>query len=99
MNPTKPIRKPDIIAQDIGDETLLYSAKDKIIHVLNPTAKLLWELCDGAHAAAGMEEALRASFSITAEHQVTEDIQRTLEIFASKGLLQEKDPSLRNEKK
>lgn len=86
---SKPIRKPGITAQDIGAETLLYSADEKLVHVLNPTAKLLWELCDGAHTANDMAAALRDSFSIPAQHEVLEDVQRTLEIFASKGLLQE----------
>jgi hypothetical protein len=89
MNTTKPVRKPGIIVQDIGEETLLYSAEGKAIHILNPTAKRIWELCDGEHTAADMARALRASFSIAAEHDVTRDIQRTLEVFAAKGLLQE----------
>ena len=90
MNTTKPVRKLGIIAQDIGGETLLYSAEGKAIHVLNPTAKRIWELCDGKHTAAHMAQALRASFSIAAEHDVTGDIQQTLEVFATKGLLQER---------
>lgn len=88
MSLTKPVRKPDIIVQDIGDETLLYSAEGQAIHVLNPTAKRIWDLCDGEHTAEDIEQALRASFSIAAEHDVMGDIRRTLEVFADKGLLQ-----------
>jgi len=83
----KPTRKPGIAVKDIGNETLLYSAKGEAIHVLNPTAKLIWELCDGEHTITEMEQAIRANFSVTDEHDVTEDIRRTLEIFAEKGLL------------
>jgi hypothetical protein len=83
----KPIRKPDITARDVGGETLLYSAEEKAIHVLNPTARLVWELCDGEHTVASMEQAIRANFSVTSEHDVTGDIRRTLETFAEKGLL------------
>jgi hypothetical protein len=85
----KPIRRPDIVAQDMGDETLLYSAKDQIIHVLNPTARRIWELCDGAHTVEDMVKALQASFSIAPERKVLEDIQRTLEVLAEKELLQD----------
>ena len=87
----KPIRKPGITAQDIGAETLLYSADEKLVHVLNPSAKLLWELCDGAHTADDMAAALRDNFSIPAQQDVLGDVQRTLQTFASKGLLQEGD--------
>jgi hypothetical protein len=88
MNTTKPVRKPGIIVQDIGGEMLLYSAEGKAVHVLNPTAKRIWDLCDGGHTAEDMEQALRASFSIAAERDVAGDLQRTLEVFAAKGLLQ-----------
>jgi len=87
MNTTKPDRKPGIIAKDIGGETLLYSAEEEVIHVLNPTARLVWELCDGQHTVKDVERAIRAGFSVDEEHDVTGDIHQTLEIFAAKGLL------------
>jgi hypothetical protein len=87
MNTTKPVRKPGITVKDIGGETLLYSAAEEVIHILNPTARLIWELCDGEHSIEDMEQAIWDSFSVADEHDVTGDIQRTLEVFASKGLL------------
>ncbi len=87
MNITKPVRKEGIFIQDIGRETLLYSDKEKLIHVLNPTAKLIWELCDGIHTVEDMERAIRESFSLSREHDVMGDIQRTLDVFARKGMV------------
>jgi len=84
---TKPIRKPGITAKDIGDETLLYSAEQEAIHILNPTAKLIWEFCDGERTLEDMEQAIRASFSVPDEHNVGEDIRQILEVFEEKGLL------------
>ncbi len=86
MNLTKPVH---ITVQEMGEETLLYSTEAEAVHVLNPTAKLIWDLCDGEHTLADIEQALRASFSISAEHDVAADIRQTLETFAGKGLLQE----------
>jgi hypothetical protein len=83
----KPVRKPGITAKNIGGETLLYSAEEEAIHVLNPTAQLIWEFCDGEHTVAGMEQAIRANFSVTGERDVARDIRRTLEVFATKGLI------------
>jgi hypothetical protein len=88
MNPTKPIRKSGITVKDMGEETFLYSADEEAIHILNPTAQLIWELCDGEHTIVDMEQAIRANFSVPDEHDVTKDIQRTLDVFADKGLLQ-----------
>ena len=83
----KPVRKPGITTKNIGDETLLCSAKEEAVHVLNPTAKLIWELCDGQHTVADMEQAIRASFSVADGQDVSRDVQRTLDVFADKGLL------------
>ena len=87
MNTAKPVRKQGLIVQDIGHETLLYSAEGKVVHVLNPTAKLIWELCDGTHTADDMERKLRMNFSTAKEHNVVEDIERTLDLFVSKGII------------
>jgi hypothetical protein len=89
VNTTRPVRKPGITVKDIGGETLLYSANEEAIHILNPTAQLIWELCDGEHTVEDMEQAIRANFSVAIEHDVTGDIRRTLEVFAGKGLLKE----------
>ncbi|MCF6156505.1 MAG: PqqD family protein [Candidatus Brocadia sp.] len=91
MNTTKPIRKQGILVQDMGRETLLYSTEGKAIHVLNPTAKLIWELCDGGHTREEMEQVIRTRFSIPDNHDVAGDILHTLEVFVTKGIVEEKD--------
>ena len=91
MSITKPVRKKSVMIQDIGRETLLYSAEGKAIHVLNPTAKLIWELCDGGHTIEEMEQVIRTRFSIPDNHNVAEDIQHTLEVFVTKGIVEKKD--------
>ena len=88
MNSAPPVRRQDITARDIGGETLLYSVDEKAIHLLNPTAKLIWDLCDGKHTVEDMERAVRASFSVAEGHDAAADIRRTLEVFANKGLLE-----------
>lgn len=91
MKTAKPIHKPDITIKDIGGETLLYSSDEKVLHILNSTAKLIWDLCDGQHSLAEIEQALRSNFSVPADHDVLADIEKTLEIFANKDLLQDSD--------
>ncbi|MDN3514522.1 MAG: PqqD family peptide modification chaperone [Candidatus Brocadia sp.] len=89
-NTQKPVRKQGIIIQEIGHETLLYDAQGKTVHVLNPTAKLIWQLCDGAHTAEDMEQTIRSKFSVASDHDVSADIQRTLAVFVDKGVLAKK---------
>ena len=90
MNTTKLIRKQGIIVQDMGRETLLCSAEGKAIHVLNPTAKLIWELCDGGHTREEVEQVIRARFSIPDDRNVAEDVRHTLEVFVKKGIVEGK---------
>lgn len=90
MNTTKLIRKQGIIVQEMGHETLLCSAMGKAIHILNPTAKLIWELCDGGHAREEMEQVIRARFSIPDGRDVAEDVRQTLEVFTKKGIVEGK---------
>lgn len=92
MNALKPIRNPEIITKTISQETMLYTAEGELIHQLNPTARLIWELCDGEHTLQDMEQALRSTFSIAPEQDVIMDIRRTLDTFASQDLLQPATP-------
>ncbi|MCB0182240.1 MAG: PqqD family protein [Anaerolineae bacterium] len=85
----RPIRKSNIMVKDIGDETLIYSLEQEKVHVLNPTARLIWKLCDGQHSLADMEEVLRSRFVIATDHDVIDDVKQTLRIFATQGLLQQ----------
>ena len=88
----KPVRKPSITAKNVGDEILLCGAEEEAIHVLNATAGLIWELCDGEHTIADMERAIRTSFSVANEQDVHRDVMQTLDVLADKGLLDTTTP-------
>ena len=88
MTATNPVRKSGITVKDIGGEILLHSSDDKAIHVLNPTAQLIWELCDGEHTPADMASVIEVRFAVQEGHDVLGDVQQTLETFSTKGLLQ-----------
>ncbi len=83
----KPMRKPGITSRTIGRETILSSATDPAIHILNPTAKHVWDLCDGSHTLQEIEASLRAHFAVPPEYPVIEDIQKIIRVFDEKGLL------------
>jgi hypothetical protein len=87
MIASKPIRRTDIVAKSVGREIILYGSTDEAIHILNPTAKLIWDHCDGEHTLADMEQIIRTRFSVPPERNIKIDISNTLELFAQKGLL------------
>ena len=83
----KPVRNPDIKVQEIGKETLLYSPEGRAVHVLNPTALLIWNCCDGGHTDQDIARAIRESFAIPEGQDVVRDIHKTLQVFADKKLI------------
>jgi hypothetical protein len=91
IHTSHPTRKPDILLQEAGEETLLYSPEGRAVHVLNPAARMIWERCDGQHSIGDIVQELRASFAVPPERDVERDVRRTLEVFVRKGLLQQMD--------
>ncbi len=89
MSTTRPIRKPDFTARDIGDQTLLYSAKEEVVHILTPPVQFIWKLCDGQHTLADIEQAILTNFSISDKCEVRQCIRHVLDILTDKGLLQQ----------
>ena len=88
MELSKPLRVSNIIVQEAGTELVLSSIEGKAIHVLNPTARFIWNLCDGQHTLEAIEQSVRASFAVSENHDVRGDIQRTLKELADKGMLE-----------
>jgi len=90
MNFAKPKKKQKgVIIQDIGNEVVLRNVDEKTIHVLNTTARIIWELCDGEHTIEDMERQLRETFSIPDNTNIRNDIVNTLNALSEKGMFEE----------
>lgn len=87
MSDRLPLVKSSIQTTVVGGETLVTSGNE--IHVLNETAAFIWRLCDGKHTLPEIEAALRKEYAVSPDHDVGEDITRTLTDFWKKGLLEE----------
>lgn len=87
----KPLRKPGIAIHHIDNEAILYCGGESALHVLNPPARLIWELCDGTHTVEDMERIVRASFSVADRCDVAKDIRQTIDDFARKGVLERQE--------
>ncbi len=95
MLPEHPQQRRGLIVERAGREVLIYLAGEAdppreaggAIHALNPTAALVWDLCDGAHSLAEIESAVRQAFSVPAERDLAADVRATVAEFQAKGLL------------
>jgi hypothetical protein len=80
-------KRSDVICKSAGGEMLLYDPTADSVHVLNSTALIVWELCDGQHSPAEMEAILRGRFSGTAERDLAGDVKTVLALFEAEGLV------------
>ena len=84
----KPTRRGDVICRKLdGAETMLYDPEREAVHILNPTARLIWETCTGEHTIADIVAAIRRQYTGTEGIDVHNQVQRTLDTFAARGLL------------
>jgi len=66
----RPLRRTDLTLQTVGSEALVYERQTGAVGVLNPTARLIWELCDGQHTLEQIVEAVQTSFTDTGQYDV-----------------------------
>ena len=66
---------------------MLYDSRRDRIHVLNETAELIWQYCDGEHTLADIEKDIRANFDVSPDIDVRGDVERAVLSMEKKGLL------------
>lgn len=89
IDTSRPKRRAGVRAKDIGGETILYDTDREAIHVLNATAGVVWELCDGSHSVQEIAGRLAEAFEATddAGLDVESDVVDVLATLAKRGLL------------
>lgn len=83
----KPLRKEGVKAQAAGEEWLLHDSRKGDVHVINGTAKFVWDLCDGEKTMTDMEAAVRMSYDVPADEDIRGMIEGILRRFTELGTL------------
>jgi hypothetical protein len=65
-NDRLPRRRADVELHEDGAQTRLFSPGSGGAHELNPTARAIWELCDGTVTVAELVDAIRQVFNVPA---------------------------------
>jgi hypothetical protein len=87
METNKPTKKPDVHARKLGNEWLLYDSELEKLHIVNPTAELVWRLCDGKHDLAAIKSEIRGAYDVGDARQLEGDLRRILDEFEQIGIL------------
>jgi PqqD family protein of HPr-rel-A system len=82
----RPVRRPGVWLRSVGGEHAVYDPSTKGLHLLNETARAIWELCDGQTTPDEMVRVI-CEVSGLPEEVVAEDLENTLTDFERLGIL------------
>ena len=82
----KPQQTPDFRLEQLDGELLLYHPGRTTIMYCNPTASLIWGLCDGQRSVQDIIDLLSAAYDQAAA-AVAADVKATLEQFHQHGAI------------
>lgn len=81
-----PRRRTDVLLLDTASRSLLVADDQQVTHVLNPTARAIWELCDGATTVEELVAAICSVFDV-GHDAARADVTAALEQLAAAGLV------------
>lgn len=84
----KPTRPPNLIWHETDDGTVIVSPTAGKVRVLNKVGTTIWELMDGQHTVAEIEQTLVTTYSKIPAEQINIDLFHFLGDLANKGLLE-----------
>jgi PqqD family protein of HPr-rel-A system len=73
--------------KEVGPDLMVYDSVRDEVHILNPTAKIVYRLCKEGSCAAMIEQALRTAFKLKEDQEISASIAECLEELRSKGLV------------
>ena len=82
-----PVRRNDLTVRDLGSELILYDRHSETYHVLNDTARRIWDLLDGSHNGTSICELYANLYPQVDRERLDRDLLQALEEFGRRGLL------------
>ncbi len=75
-----------LIARNVGSEMMVYDPEHDEIHILNPSACLIYKLHEEGKTVAEIEEEMRSRFDVDKHADIAGDILRCIESLKKKEL-------------
>lgn len=69
-----PRKRADVLELDMGDGVILYDNESSLVHHLNPSAALMWHMCDGSGSISDLARDISEEYGLerrTIHGQVT----------------------------
>jgi hypothetical protein len=82
-----PQARVDVRNVDLGSELVIYDERHGLFHILNSTARRIWQLCDGSHGVDDIVGEMTRMFPQTAVETLRRDVERTLASLKEKEVI------------
>lgn len=81
-----PRRRTDVVELDMGDGFILYTADASLVHHLNPSAAIVWQLCDGRSSVSELARDIAAEYGLD-EEEIRRQVASLVAEFEALDLL------------
>lgn len=83
----RPRARVDVKSVDLESELLIYDERRRLVHLLNSTARRIWQLCDGVHGVDEIAREVQRLFPQAPVERVHHDVQETLSALVAKDVI------------
>jgi len=87
MSIAKPLKRKDVVCRKIGEDTVLYNAETRLVHIINSSAEKVWQLCDGKNDIDKIKKEIEAEYAVKEKDHVLKDIKNILADFKKHNLI------------
>jgi PqqD family protein of HPr-rel-A system len=84
----RPVVKPQIAFAQVGDEGVVYDSLSGSIHMLNPSASLLYRVCDGSATIDELASDVADAFEVPVD-EVRPQVVSLVESLAMLGVVED----------
>jgi PqqD family protein of HPr-rel-A system len=83
-----PRKRGDVLALDMGDGVILYNHDSSLVHHLNPSASMVWHLCDGDADGSKLATEIAEEYGLD-RAEVTAQIEDVIQELDALGLIED----------
>jgi PqqD family protein of HPr-rel-A system len=91
----RPSKCAEVLELDMGDGLILYNHDSSLVHHLNPSAALVWQLCDGDASVAQMAKEIAEEYGLKPP-EVLSQVSAVIAEFDALDLVEDRRSLLSN---
>lgn len=87
----RPRKRSDVLELDMGDGFILYNHDSSLVHHLNPTAAVVWQVLDGTATVERLADEIADEYGVSVENVAMQVTSLIAELDAM-GLVEDASP-------